>query len=150
MLWLKESPSFFRFRNGTIRLEEPEHGTVIGQRLNIRTGAFEAASTEDIDAVLRPGADLDFSALSEDRFIRATEEARSLYLRGSGPVFEMYRQANAIFTAAEKERRRMTAEERNTIAELYRATFRIWDEEFARRAEGEEPTFSYSWVGDAR
>ncbi|MGW4529522.1 hypothetical protein ACWEOI_01090 [Nocardia sp. NPDC004340] len=150
MLWLKESPSFFRFRNGTIRLEEPEHGIVVGQRLNIRTGAFEPASADDIDAVLKPGADLDFSELTEERFIRATEEARSTYLRGDGPIFDMYRQATDIFERAERERRRLASEERDRIADLYRTTFRTWEEEFARRTAGEAPTFRYTWVGDAR
>ncbi|MFE3023842.1 hypothetical protein [Nocardia tengchongensis] len=150
MHWLKESPSFFRFRNGTIRLEEPEHGTVVGQRLNIRTGAFEPASREDIDEVLKPGADLDFSELSEERFVRETEEARSTYLRGDGPIFDMYREADAIFERAEQERRRLTPEERERIADLYRTTFRTWEEEFARRTAGEAPTFRYTWVGDAR
>ncbi|MFF0609148.1 hypothetical protein ACFYUD_10810 [Nocardia tengchongensis] len=150
MHWLKESPSFFRFRNGTIRLEEPEHGTVVGQRLNIRTGAFEPASREDIDEVLKPGADLDFSELSEERFVRETEEARSTYLRGDGPIFEMYREVDAIFDRAEQERRRLTPEERERIADLYRTTFRTWEEEFARRTAGEAPTFRYTWVGDAR
>ncbi|MFD7841570.1 hypothetical protein ACFV4K_01340 [Nocardia sp. NPDC059764] len=147
---MNESPSFFRFRNGTIRLEEPEHGNVIGQRLNIRTGAFEPASEEDIDAVLKSGADLDFSALSEERFMRVTEEERSTYLRGDGPIFDMYRQADAIFERAEQERRRLTPEERDRIADLYRTTFRAWDEEFARRSAGEAPTFHYTWVGEAR
>ncbi|MFD6353573.1 hypothetical protein [Nocardia tengchongensis] len=150
MHWLKESPSFFRFRNGTIRLEEPEHGTVVGQRLNIRTGAFEPASREDIDEVLKPGADLDFSELSEERFVRETEEARSTYLRGDGPIFDMYREVDAIFDRAEQERRRLTPEERERIADLYRTTFRTWEEEFARRTAGEAPTFRYTWVGDAR
>ncbi|MFE2958717.1 hypothetical protein [Nocardia tengchongensis] len=150
MHWLKESPSFFRFRNGTIRLEEPEHGTVVGQRLNIRTGAFEPASREDIDDVLKPGADLDFSELSEERFVRETEEARSTYLRGDGPIFDMYREVDAIFERAEQERRRLTPEERERIADLYRTTFRTWEEEFARRTAGEAPTFRYTWVGDAR
>ncbi|MGW2660324.1 hypothetical protein ACWCW7_05120 [Nocardia tengchongensis] len=150
MHWLKESPSFFRFRNGTIRLEEPEHGTVAGQRLNIRTGAFEPATTEDIDEVLKPGADLDFSELSEERFVRETEEARSTYLRGDGPIFDMYRQVDAIFDRAEQERRRIGPEERDRIADLYRTTFRTWEEEFARRTAGEAPTFRYTWVGDAR
>ncbi|GAB0104455.1 hypothetical protein JMUB6875_34290 [Nocardia sp. JMUB6875] len=150
MLWLKESPSYFRFRNGTIRLEEPTHGSVIGQRLNVRTGAFEPATTEDIDAVLNPRADLDYSALSEEQFVRATEEARRLYLRGDGPVFDLYQQVQEIFDLAEKERRRITPEERSAIAERYRTTFGIWDDEFARRANGDAPTFRYSWVGDTR
>lgn len=150
MHWLKESPSFFRFRNGTIRLEEPEHGTVVGQRLNIRTGAFEPAAREDIDDVLKPGADLDFSELSEERFVRETEEARSTYLRGDGPIFDMYREVDAIFERAEQERRRLAPEERERIADLYRTTFRTWEEEFARRTAGEAPTFRYTWVGDAR
>nr|WP_246598148.1 hypothetical protein [Nocardia tengchongensis] len=150
MHWLKESPSFFRFRNGTIRLEEPEHGTVVGQRLNIRTGAFEPASREDIDEVLKPGADLDFSELGEERFVRETEEARSTYLRGDGPIFDMYREVDAIFDRAEQERRRLAPEERERIADFYRTTFRTWEEEFARRTAGEAPTFRYTWVGDAR
>ncbi|WP_330183377.1 hypothetical protein OHB26_06840 [Nocardia sp. NBC_01503] len=150
MHWLKESPSYFRFRNGTIRLEEPEHGKLIGQKLNVRTGAFEPASDEDMDAVLRSGTDLDFSALNEEQFVKATEEARSLYLRGSGPVFDLYAQIKEMFEHAEQERRRISPEERSMIAALYRTTFQVWEEEFARRDAGDEPTFGYSWVGGSR
>lgn len=148
MLWLQESPSYFRFRNGTIRLDEPTYGTVIGHKLNVQTGMFEPASSDDVDAVLRSDADLDFSALNEEQFVKETEEARSTYLRGSGPVFDLYRQVDEIFDEAERQRRRISPEERNAVNGLYRAAFQLWEDEFARRAAGEQPTFHYSWVGD--
>ncbi|WP_174416450.1 hypothetical protein [Nocardia concava] len=149
LLWLDTSPSYFRFRTGTIQLEESER-ELSGQRLNVRTGAFEPASAADIDAVLKPTADLDYSALTGPQFVWATEQARSLYLRGSGRIFDLYHRVNETFTAAEQEHRRITPSERSGITDMYRKTFRLWADEFARRAAGEPPTFHYSWVGDPR
>ncbi|MFJ9362857.1 hypothetical protein ACIRRA_00345 [Nocardia sp. NPDC101769] len=82
---LGQSPSYFRFRNGTILLEEPVIDEVVGEKLNIRTGAFEPATEDDIDAVFRPGGGMDYSALSEEEFVKMTDELRSQYLRGDGP-----------------------------------------------------------------
>ncbi|MFE3255950.1 hypothetical protein ACFXPS_12350 [Nocardia sp. NPDC059091] len=144
MLWLRESPSYFRFRNATIRLEEPAFDQVVGRKLNIDTGAFEPATREDIDAVFRPGADLDYAALSEEEFVKTTEEFRSHYLSGEGPIFDIYRQIDSMLGQVRQERRRMTPEERETIAALRRNTFRMWEEEFARRAAGEPASFRYS------
>ncbi|APB01545.1 hypothetical protein [Nocardia seriolae] len=144
MLWLRESPSYFRFRNGTIRLEEPVHDEVTGQKLNIDTGAFEPATQADIDAVFEPGADLDFAALSEEQFVKETEEARNHYLRGEGPIFDIYRQIDEITDQARQERRPLEAQERDTLTVLRRRTFDMWEQEFGRRAAGEPPSFRYS------
>ncbi|MFF0609162.1 hypothetical protein ACFYUD_10880 [Nocardia tengchongensis] len=132
-------PSYFRFHNATICLEEHDFNKVVGQKLNIDTGAFEPATREDIDAVFRPGSDLDYSALSEEEFVKTTEEFRSYYLTGEGPIFDIYRQVDGLLDQVRQERRRMTIEERETVATLRRKTFSMWKEEFGRRAAGEPP-----------
>ncbi|MGW3540915.1 hypothetical protein ACWDNI_10285 [Nocardia niigatensis] len=144
VLWLRESPSYFRFRNGTIRLEEPVHDEVTGHKLNIDTGAFEPATQDDIDAVFEPGADLDFSALTEEQFVKETEEARNHYLRGEGPIFDIYRQIDQILDQARQERRQLEPREHEMLTVLRRKTFDMWEQEFARRAAGEPPSFRYS------
>ncbi|GAB0104448.1 hypothetical protein JMUB6875_34220 [Nocardia sp. JMUB6875] len=150
MPWLRESPSYFRFRNATIRLEEPAIDEVIGEKLNIRTGAFEPATEDDIDAVFRPGGGMDYSSLSEEEFVKVTEEVRSHYLRGEGPIFNIYRQIDRTYEQLRQARRQMTDEEYETIVALRRKTFGMWEEEFARRAAGRSPSFEYFGVGVRR
>ncbi|MFE3188723.1 nucleoside hydrolase [Nocardia sp. NPDC059240] len=144
---LRQSPSYFRFRNGTIRMEERWQGDEIGRKLNIHLGTFEPATHDDITEVLRPAADLDYAQLFEERFVRETEEARRWYLRGDGPIFEIYRQIEQIFAPIRRRRRSMTDEEIATITALWRKTFALWEEEFARRALGLPPSFRYSGDG---
>ncbi|WP_460728884.1 nucleoside hydrolase [Nocardia heshunensis] len=147
LIWLRQSPSFHRFRNGTIRLEERWQGDETGRKLKIRTGTFEPATHDDITEVLRPTADLDYARLSEERFIWETEEARRLYLRGDGPIFEIYQQIDQILAPIRRKRRSMTEEESATVRALWQKTFGMWEEEFARRAIGEAPSFRYSGDG---
>ncbi|MFE3188722.1 hypothetical protein ACFXHA_06905 [Nocardia sp. NPDC059240] len=145
MLW--QSPSYFRFRNKTIRLEEPAPAQVVGRKLNIDTGAFEPATRADINDVFQPGADLDFAELTEDEFIAETEDARSSYLWGEGPIFEIYGQIDRVLDTARRERRPLTADEVEMLRALRRKTFGMWEQEFARRAAGEPPSFRYSADG---
>ncbi|MGW4244230.1 nucleoside hydrolase [Nocardia sp. NPDC004722] len=146
-IMLRQSPSYFRFRNATIRLEERRHAAVTGWKVNIDTGVFEPAVFDDITDVLRPGADLDYAALSEEEFVAETEEARRTYLLGEGPIFEIYRQIEQLLTSARQERRPLTSEERATVRTLRRTTFGMWEEEFARRALGQPASFQYSGDG---
>ncbi|MBF6171349.1 hypothetical protein IU476_07680 [Nocardia blacklockiae] len=147
---MRESPSYFRFYAGTIRLEESESGEVTGQKLNIRTGFFEPASFDEISEVLGASQEFDLSEISEKQFVKATEEARSDYLQGDAPVFEIYRQIAEIYQAAEREGRRIDPAESAEISALRARTFRMWEDEAARRAAGEPPTFHCSAVGDTR
>ncbi|MEG8177105.1 hypothetical protein [Nocardia terpenica] len=147
MLRLGESPSYFRYYNRTMRLEEPIDGNVVGEKLNIRTGSFEPVSLDDVDAVLRPGTGMDFTQLTEDEFVQETEDARRCYLRGDGPIFDIYRQIDEIFSTAKKEGRRINSDESQKLSSLRRQSFRLWEDESARRATGESPSFRYTWVG---
>lgn len=144
------SPAFFRIHNGTMVLEEASPDNVTGRKLNIRTGAFEVASSDDVHAVLQSGTDLDFRKLTEEQFVKETEEARSLYLRGEGPIFDLYRKADEVYEQAKTAGRRINSSERDEIALLRRQTFQLWEEEFARQAAGEPPSFHYSGAGTDR
>ncbi|WP_147403876.1 hypothetical protein [Nocardia panacis] len=127
-----------------MRLTESGSGMPVGEKLNIRTGFFESASFEDIGKVLRSGSDMDFAEMSREEFIRETEDARSYYLRGEGPIFEIYARINAIYDNAETGERTIDAEQ---VLALCRRTFRMWGAEAARRAAGQSPAFQCAPVG---
>ncbi|MGF6885500.1 hypothetical protein ABIA39_003958 [Nocardia sp. GAS34] len=147
MSWLRESPSYFRFYNGTIRLDEPPEGRVSGQKLNIDTGLFEPASFDEISSVLGARDDYDLSMLSEENFVKETEVARSYYLRGEGPVFDIYDSIQKIFDRSKAEGRRISSEEADEVYSLWHQSFRLWEEESARLAAGEDPSFHYAVIG---
>lgn len=148
MSWLRESPSYFRFYNSTIRLEESPGGRAVGWKLNIDTGFFEPTSSEDVYNVLSARADSDFSILSEEEFVKETEDARRLYLRGEGSVFDIYRRIGEIFDGARKQGRRIEPAEKEEISSLRRRSFQLWEEESARLAAGESPTFRPASTGN--
>lgn len=137
-------PRYFRYFARTVKLEKTPDGRDVGIILNNRTGRFEPASFETVEAVLGARTESDISVLrSEDDFIRATEESRRDYLRGEGPVFALYDTIGAIFAQRREEQRKLTSEERALIITLYRRTFKMWADEFARQDSGQPPSFSY-------
>ncbi|MBF6437073.1 hypothetical protein [Nocardia cyriacigeorgica] len=137
-------PRFFRYFARSVRLEKTPDGRDVGIILNNRTGRFEEAPFEIVEAILGARTESDISVLrSEDDFIRATEEARRDYLRGEGPIFALYDTISAIFAQRREEQRRLTPEERALIATLYKRTFKMWEDEFARQDAGQPPSFSY-------
>lgn len=142
--WLNKSPSYHQHYASTIRLEEDDQGNVTGRILNLYTGAFDEATPEQIDDVLGSRGNMDFRELTEDAFILETERERRRRLRGDGTIFAIYDVIDALYGTAKDEGRKVTREEAALIVGLYRRTFPLWEEEFARQAAGEPPSFSYT------
>jgi len=134
-----ETPSYFVYYNRTYRIDSTPDGGLTGYLLDLETGEFEQTA-EPIDDVLfnrKP----EIRSVDEARFIDETEQARSYYLRGDGPVFALYDTINGLYDQAKAEGRRISAEEKALIKSLRHKTYQLWEDELARRAAGEPPSF---------
>ena len=137
-----QTPSYFEYYDHTYVVDSTPDGGLTGRILNWSTGRFEEKPDHVPDVLL--GHEAEISALTRERFVIRTEEERKHYLRGDGPIFALYQTIDAIWDVAKEENRRITKEERALIDSLYRRTFKMWDDEFARRDAGEPPSFSYT------
>jgi hypothetical protein len=134
-----ETPAYFVYYNKTYRVDATPEGGLTGHLLDLETGEFERAP-ELIDDVMfnrKP----EIRTVDEARFIDETEQARSYYLRGDGAVFALYDTINGLYDQAKAEGRRISAEEKALIKSLRRKTYQLWEDELARRAAGEPPSF---------
>ena len=137
-------PQYYKYYNRTYKLDRLPNGNIAGFMLNLATGAFEENNDHIFEVQWENAADI--HTLTEDRFVQETEIERKHYLRGDGPIFALYETIQSIIDQARAENRPLGAEERALIVSLRRRTFQMWEEEFARRAAGEPPTFRYSSV----
>lgn len=139
-----QTPSYFEYFAHSYVVDSTPDGGLTGHILNWETGAFEENSDHVVDVLFDHSPDI--RSLDRERFIRRTEEQRQRYLRGDGPIFALYQTIDAIWAATEEENRKITKEERALIESLYRRTFKMWEDEFARRDAGEAPTFTFTSV----
>lgn len=139
-----QTPSYFEYFAHSYVVDSTPGGGLTGRILNWETGAFEEKPEHVTDVLFDHGPDI--RSLDRERFVRRTEEQRQRYLRGDGPIFALYQTIDAIWAGAEEENRRITTEERALIESLYRRTFKMWEDEFARRDAGEAPTFTFTSV----
>ncbi|MFI6029151.1 hypothetical protein [Amycolatopsis magusensis] len=135
-----ETPSYFLYFGRTFVIESTPDGGLAGSLLNWDTGEFEPAH-EPIQKVLFATSDSDISALSRERFVQRTERIRQ-ELTGDGPIFALYETIDSIHAQAKAENRRITDEELDLISSIQRRTFAMWEDELARRAAGEPPSFT--------
>jgi len=133
-------PRFYKYFNRTYKLDRKENGNVAGFMLNLWTGGFDE-NNRHIDDVLFAMGEAEISTLNEQRFVQETEIERQHYLRGEGPIFALYETIDGLYEQAGEENRRLTAEEVALVVSLRGRTFRLWEDEFARRAAGEAPSF---------
>ncbi|MCE7005717.1 hypothetical protein LWC34_23235 [Kibdelosporangium philippinense] len=113
-----------------------------GLALNLTTGDFEP-DTKYITQIMFATTQEIFS-LDEEEFIRETEEARKHFLSGDGPIFALYEVVDGIYAQARAEGRRITPDEIALIDGIFKRTFKMWDEEFARRRAGEPGANTYT------
>ncbi|WP_103353850.1 hypothetical protein [Amycolatopsis sp. CA-128772] len=139
-----QTPSYFEYYNHTYVVESTPDGGLTGRILNWKTGDFEEKPEHVMDVLFDHGPDV--RSLDRERFVRRTEEERHNYLRGDGPIFALYQTIDAIWAATEEEHRKISKEERALIDSIYRRTFKMWEDEFARRAAGEAPAFTFTSV----
>ena len=137
-----ETPAYFRHHDSTYRLDKTADGGLAGYLLNWKTGRF-VEDNDKIDDVLFAQAG-DIGALTEQQFVIRTEDLRREYLRGGGPIFALYDTISAMHSVAREEGRPLSREEAALKVSLYQRTFKMWDDEFARRDAGEPPSFSYT------
>lgn len=139
-----ETPSYHRYYNKTYKIIRTDEGRLRGYLLSLTTGNFEE-NNDVFDEVVWATSSSDISVIGEEDFVEQTEAARARYLRGAGPIFALYETVDGISEQRKREdRRRFTSEERALIKSLRRRTFQMWEEEFARLAAGEPPTFEYT------
>ncbi|WP_143532271.1 hypothetical protein [Saccharothrix sp. ALI-22-I] len=135
------TPSYYEYYKSTYVLETNSEGDWVGYRLNTDTGEFQP-DNRPIAEILLATSTSEVSSLDREEFIWTTEEIRG-QLRGDGPVFALYETINAMYEQKEREgRKSFTPEERALIRSIRRRTFKMWEEEAARRAAGEPPTFT--------
>lgn len=135
-----ETPSYFLYFGRTFVIDSTPDGGLAGSLLNWDTGEFEP-DHEPIQKVLFATSDSDISALSRERFVQRTERIRR-ELTGDGPIFALYETIDSIHAQAKAENRRVTDEELDLIESIQRRTFAMWEDELARRAAGEPPSFT--------
>ncbi len=136
-----QTPAYFKYYGSTFVLDTDSEGNWVGHRLNTDTGEFEPDNSPIVEVLLATSTS-DVAVLDRDRFIWRTEEERGR-LRGDGPVFALYETIDAMYEQKEREgRKSFTPEERALIRSIRRRTFKMWEEEAARRAAGEPPTFT--------
>ncbi len=131
---------FFRYYAKTYRIDRTPGGRQRGTILDLTTGLF-VEDTENLGEVLGATTTSHIAGLSEERFVQVSEAARNRYLVGDGPIFALYETVNGIDALAVKEGRSRTPDETALIKALYKRTFKLWEEEAARRAAGEPPSF---------
>ncbi|WP_181776970.1 hypothetical protein [Amycolatopsis pittospori] len=137
---MTQNPSFYTYFGKTYRLESTPGGGLTGYLLNPRTGEFDERP-EFVREVMWAMASSDISKVSEEKFVQETERARAYELKGSGPVFALYETIDGLYEQASRENRRMEPQESALIQSLRKRTFKMWEDELARRAAGEPPTF---------
>ncbi|MGA6162956.1 hypothetical protein [Amycolatopsis magusensis] len=135
-----ETPSYFLYFGRTFVIDSTPDGGLAGSLLNWDTGEFEP-DHGPIQKVLFATSDSDISALSRERFVQRTERIRR-GLTGDGPIFALYETIDSIHAQAKAENRRITDEELDLIESIQRRTFAMWEDELARRAAGEPPSFT--------
>ncbi len=135
-----QTPSFYKYFGKTYRVESTPDGGLTGYLLNPRTGEFDERP-EFVREVMWAMASSDISKLPEDKFVQETERVRAYELKGGGPVFALYETIAGLYEQARREDRRVQPQELALIRSLRTRTFKMWEDELARRAAGEPPSF---------
>ncbi|AXB46270.1 hypothetical protein [Amycolatopsis albispora] len=135
-----ETPSYFLYFGRTFVIDSTPDGGLAGSLLNWDTGEFEPANAP-VQKALFATSDSDISPLDREQFVQRTERIRQ-QLTGDGPIFALYDTIDSIYDQAEAENRRLSDEEVELISSIQRRTFAMWEDELARRAAGEPPSFT--------
>jgi len=134
-------PEYFDHYDNAFKIVEAPGGGLRGYVLARWTGEFRVANSLLRKVLFGMGEDI--SPASEAEFVELTEESRSHYLRGEGPIFAIYKTIDDWFDQRDSLDKAMWRSKRDFISELRRRTFVMWEEEFARQAAGEPPSFEY-------
>jgi hypothetical protein len=131
-------PSYYTYHTRPVKLVETHDGGVRAWALDWTTGGWVRAN-ELIDEILFAVGGDTFRLTPED-FIDAVEFQRGRRVKGDGPVFALYETADAIGASAEKQNRRLTADNISLVKGLRRKTYRMFEEELQRQGDpGADP-----------
>jgi hypothetical protein len=136
-----ERREYFDFHTFPFLIEYDRDGNRRGFSLSRQTGEFERDDSR-IWRALNPRAGEEIDAVDEDGFIRLAEEERAHRFVGDGPIFALYDATTTLRARAMAEGRRLSRHEIEVIGLIHRRTFAMWEDETARRARGEKPTFT--------
>ena len=136
-----QTPMFYKYYSQTYRIDSTPEGGLKGTILNLRTGFFEEDSSHIRELIWSTTESNIRGPFDEDRFVQETESERSQHLTGDGPIFALYDTMLGIDDVAVREGRRRTKQETALMRALQKRTFKMWEDEAARRAAGEAPTF---------
>jgi hypothetical protein len=139
-----QTPMFYKYYAQTYRIDSTPDGGLKGTILNLHTGFFEEdQDSSHIRELIWSTTESNIRGpFDENRFIQETESERSQYLTGDGPIFALYETMLGIDDVAVREGRRRTKQETALIHALQKRTFKMWEDEAARRAAGEPPSFT--------
>ncbi|WP_290060246.1 hypothetical protein [Amycolatopsis solani] len=137
-----QTPRFYKYYAQTYRIDSTPDGGLKGTILNLRTGFFEPDSSHIRELIWSTTESNIGGPFSEEKFVHETEIERNHYLSGDGPIFALYETINGIDNAAFQEGRRRTPQETALVRALQKRTFKMWEDEAARIAAGEPPSFT--------
>jgi hypothetical protein len=137
-----QTPMFYKYYAQTYRIDSTPDGGLKGTILNLQTGFFEADSSHIRELIWSTTESNIGGPFSEEKFIHETEIERNHFLSGDGPIFALYETINGIDDVAVRENRRRTKQETALVHALQKRTFKMWEDEAARRAAGEPPSFT--------
>jgi hypothetical protein len=137
-----QTPQFYRYYAQPYRVDSTPDGGLMGTILDLDTGHFQEDNSH-IREVIWSTTESDIRGpFDEERFVQETERARNRYLVGDGAVFALYETVNGLYEqAGKRESRRLEPQEAALIRSIYKRTFKMWEDEAARRAAGEPPSF---------
>ncbi len=147
-----QTPRFYKYYAQTYRIDSTPDGGLKGTILNLRTGFFEQDqdSSHILELIWSTTESNIRGPFSEEKFIRETEVQRNHYLTGDGPIFALYETINGIDGTATREGRSRTQQETALVHALQTRTFKMWEDEAARIAAGEPPSFTVTSRFNAR
>jgi hypothetical protein len=136
-----ENFAYFLVYARTYKMQRTADGPK-GWALNLVTGDFEP-DTKYISRIMFATTQ-EIYTLDEEEFVQETEHAREHFLSGEGPIFALYDVTRGIQEQAHAEDRKMTDEELALVEGIHKRTFKMWEEEFARRRAGEPGANTYT------
>jgi hypothetical protein len=137
-----QTPMFYKYYSRTYRIDSTPDGGLVGFLLDLRTGFFVQDSSHIREVIWSTTESNIGGPFAEDRFVQETERERDFHLTGDGPIFALYETVAGLHEQARKrESRRLEPQESALVQSIYQRTFKMWEDEAARRAAGEAPTF---------
>jgi hypothetical protein len=125
---------FYSYYGGPYRVVATAEGGLRGYRLNSHLGELEIANSLLEDVLFEH--EYEIVMVHEAEFVDLAEQRRAQYLRGDGPIFQIYR---AVDDA-------LSDRDHTLAALLRRRTFALWAEELRCRDEGLPASFEYESV----